>query len=218
MTQSTLLDAGAALSEVTFCVVDLETTGGATDSAITEVAAVRARAGEVIEEFQTLVNPGIRIPAPITALTGITDAMVTTAPPLAEVLPAFLRFAAGCVLVVHNADFDVGFLRRACASLGCLWPAPAVVDTVTLARSVLPRSEVPNCRLATLATYFHATVTPDHRALADARATVDVLHGLIERVTHLGVRTVADLLEYTTRVGPARRACRGRARRLPSTS
>ena len=194
MTQSTLLDAGAALSEVTFCVVDLETTGGATDSAITEVAAVRARAGEVIEEFQTLVNPGIRIPAPITALTGI------------------------CVLVVHNADFDVGFLRRACASLGCPWPAPAVVDTVTLARSVLPRSEVPNCRLATLATYFHATVTPDHRALADARATVDVLHGLIERVTYLGVRTVADLLEYTTRVGPARRACRGRARRLPSTS
>ena len=213
--QPLLVEAGTHLSEVAFCVVDLETTGGAEDSRITEFGAVRVRGGEVTGELSTLVNPYTHIPAAIAVLTGITDSMVAGAPRLADVLPQFLEFAHGCVIVAHNARFDVGFLKRACAELGYPWPMPPVVDTVGLARSVMLRDEVPNHRLATLARHFHATVEPNHRALADARATVDVLHALIERVGNLGVHTLEDLLECTRRVHPARRARRTWAQGVP---
>ncbi len=213
--QPLLVEAGTHLSEVAFCVVDLETTGGAEDSRITEFGAVRVRGGEVTGELSTLVNPHTHIPAAIAVLTGITDSMVAGAPRLADVLPAFLEFAHGCVIVAHNARFDVGFLKRACVELGYPWPSPPVVDTVGLARSVMMRDEVPNHRLATLARHFHATVEPNHRALADARATVDVLHALIERVGNLGVHTLEDLLECTRRVHPARRARRTWAQGVP---
>jgi DNA polymerase-3 subunit epsilon len=213
--QPLLVEAGTHLSEVAFCVVDLETTGGAEDSRITEFGAVRVRGGEVTGEFATLVNPHSHIPAAIAVLTGITDSMVAGAPRLADVLPAFLEFAHGCVIVAHNARFDVGFLKRGCLELGYTWPTPPVVDTVGLARSVMMRDEVPNHRLATLARHFHATVEPNHRALADARATVDVLHALIERVGNMGVHTLEDLLECTRRVHPARRARRTWAQGIP---
>jgi DNA polymerase-3 subunit epsilon len=213
--QPLLLEAGTHLSEVAFCVVDLETTGGAEDSRITEFGAVRVCGGEVTGEFATLVNPHSHIPAAIAVLTGITDSMVAGAPRLADVLPAFLEFANGCVIVAHNARFDVGFLKRGCLELGYAWPSPPVVDTVGLARSVMMRDEVPNHRLATLARHFHAAVEPNHRALADARATVDVLHALIERVGNMGVHTLEDLLECTRRVHPARRARRTWAQGVP---
>jgi DNA polymerase-3 subunit epsilon len=208
-------DLGTSLAEVTFCVVDLETTGGSEADAITEVGAVKVRGGEVIAEFQTLVDPRAQIPPLIAVLTGITNAMVAQAPTLAAVLPAFLTFAGDTVVVAHNAAFDIGFLRRACAQHG--YPAPrwAVVDTVALARQILLRDEVPNCRLGTLARHFRSPTTPNHRALQDARATVDVLHGLIERVGNLGVHTIEDLLEFRRRVSPQRRAKRTWAADLP---
>ena len=141
------------LREVTFVVVDLETTGGGTDTeAITEIGAVKVRGGEVIGEFATLVDPGRGIPPLITVLTGITDLMVASAPPIGAVLPAFLDFAENAVLVAHNAPFDVGFLKAACARLERPWPALRVVDTALLARRVLTSDEVPDCRLGTLAT------------------------------------------------------------------
>lgn len=213
-TQPTL-QIGRPLVEVTFCVVDLETTGGGEGDAITEIGAVKVRGGEVIGEFQTLVNPAATIPPLIAVLTGITNQMVAGAPRLTEVLPSFLAFSTGTVLVAHNAGFDVGFLKRACAAQGYPWPGNAVIDTVGLARSALLRDEVPNCKLATLATHFHAKTTPVHRALADARATVDVLHGLLERIGNLGVHTLEDLHEFTHRVSPQRRAKRGWATGLP---
>lgn len=213
--QPSLDDVGLPLSATTFCVVDLETTGGAADDRITEVGAVKVRGGEVLGEFQTLVNPQTHIPPLIAVLTGITDQLVAGAPTLPEVLPAFLSFSAGSVIVAHNAGFDVGFLRRACVDLGYPWPQPPVVDTVALARQALLRDEVPNHRLATLAHHFRAAETPNHRALTDARATVDVLHGLIERVGNLGVHTVEDLLEFTRQVSPQRRAKRVWAQGLP---
>ncbi|HSN10545.1 MAG TPA: DEDD exonuclease domain-containing protein [Propionibacteriaceae bacterium] len=213
--QPLLVEATTHLSEVSFCVVDLETTGGSEDSRITEFGAVRVKGGEVTGEFGTLVNPHTHIPAAIAVLTGITDSMVAGAPRLADVLPSFLEFAHGCVIVAHNARFDVGFLRRACAELGYAWPSPPVVDTVGLARSVMLRDEVPNHRLATLARHFRATVEPNHRALSDARATVDVLHALLERVGNLGVHTLEDLLECTRRVHPVRRARRTWAQGVP---
>lgn len=213
--QPTFDDLGTPLSLVTFCVVDLETTGGGVDDRVTEIGAVKVRGGELIGEFQTLVNPNTHIPGLIAVLTGITDTMVADAPRLGAVLPSFLEFAAGCVLVAHNAGFDVGFLKRACAAHDYAWPNPPVVDTVALARQALLRDEVRNHKLATLAQHFRAETTPNHRALTDARATVSVLHGLLERVGNLGVHTVEDLLEFTRRVSPQRRAKRTWAAGLP---
>jgi DNA polymerase-3 subunit epsilon len=192
--QLSFADLGTPLRDVTFVVVDLETTGSrADDSGITEIGAVKVRGGEVLGEFQSLVDPGRPVPAFVARLTGITTAMVATAPGIELVLPSFLEFAHGAVLVAHNAPFDIGFLRSACAALDHPWPGFTVVDTLPLARRVVTRDEARNHKLSTLATLFHARTSPEHRALADARATVDVLHGLLERLAPLGVTHLEDL-------------------------
>jgi DNA polymerase-3 subunit epsilon len=215
--QGTLDDLGTPLSEVTFVVVDLETTGGsATESHITEIGAVKVRGGEVLGEFQTLVDPHEPIPAFIQVLTGITDAMVADAPRIEQALPAFLEFSAGAVLVAHNAGFDISFLKAAALATGHEWPRPQVLDTVHLARQLVTRDEAPNHRLASLAVLFGSRTTPDHRALHDARATVDVLHGLIGRVGSLGVHSLEELASYTSRVSAAQRRKRYLAEGLPS--
>ncbi|MFB9661656.1 DEDD exonuclease domain-containing protein [Glycomyces mayteni] len=196
-TQPALDSFGTPLREVTFCVVDLETTGLAADACgITEIGAVKVKGGEVVGEFSTLVNPGEPIDPRVTRLTGITDEMVADAPGIEAVLPMFLEFAQGATLVAHNAGFDVGFLRHACELTDTRWPRPPVVDTVVLARRLTEKSEVPNRRLGTLARLFGSPVTPNHRALDDARATVTVLHGLIERASGHGVVTDAELAEF----------------------
>ncbi|HET8768174.1 MAG TPA: DEDD exonuclease domain-containing protein [Pedococcus sp.] len=216
MVQGTFDDLGTALADVTFVVVDLETTGGnPNDSAITEIGAVKVRGGQVLGEFQTLVNPHLPIPPFIQALTGITTAMVADAPRIEVALPAFLEFARGAVLVAHNAGFDVGFLKAAARQQGIEWPRHAVVDTVHLARQLVTRDEARNHKLSSLAALFGASTVPDHRALHDARATVDVLHGLIERVGNLGVRTLEELSSYSSRVSPAQRRKRWLADGLP---
>jgi DNA polymerase-3 subunit epsilon len=208
---------GRPLRDVTFCVVDLETTGGsaAAGSMITEVGAVKVRGGEVLGEFQTLVNPHQAIPAFIAVLTGITDSMVATAPRIEQVLPQFLEFAQGCVLVAHNAPFDVGFLRHFAEQQGRPWPRFEVIDTAKLARRVITRDDAPNCKLSSLAVTFQATTTPNHRALSDARATVDVLHGLMGRLGNLGVHTLEELQTFSSRVTSAQRRKRHLAEQLP---
>jgi DNA polymerase-3 subunit epsilon len=214
--QGTLDDLGTSLADVTFVVVDLETTGGSpADSGITEIGAVKVRGGEVLGEFQTLVNPGTAIPAFISVLTGITDTMVAGAPRIDTVLPAFLEFSAGAVLVAHNAGFDISFLKAAATAIDTPWPGNRVLDTVRLARQLVTRDEVPNHRLSSLAVLFGATTTPDHRALHDARATVDVLHGLIGRVGSLGVHSIEELSDYSSRVPAATRRKRHLADGLP---
>lgn len=216
MVQGAFDDLGTPLPSVTFVVVDLETTGGSPlECGITEIGAVKVRGGEVLGEFQTLVDPGEPIPAFISVLTGITDAMVADAPRIDATLPTFLEFAAGSVLVAHNAGFDVSFLKAAARRTGRDWPGFPVLDTVHLARQVVRRDEVPNHRLASLARLFRSPTAPDHRALHDARATVDVLHGLLERVGGLGVHSLEELLDYTARVSPARRRKRHLADSLP---
>jgi DNA polymerase-3 subunit epsilon len=207
---------GTPLREVTFVVFDLETTGGSADEdAVTEIGAVKVRGGEVLGEFATLVDPGRGIPPQIVALTGITELMVTGAPTMAEVLPAFLEFAAGSVLVAHNSGFDVTFMKAACRRHGYPWPRPPVVCTVKLARRVLSEHEAPSARLSALAVLFKATTQPNHRALADARATVDVLHGLLERVGSIGVQSLEELLDYVPEVTTAQRRKRRLAAHLP---
>jgi DNA polymerase-3 subunit epsilon len=183
---------------------------------ITEIGAVRVCGGEVLGEFQTLVHPGQPITPYVSVLTGITDAMVATAPSITAVLPAFLEFARGSVLVAHNAPFDVGFLRAAAEEQQLSWPAFAVVDTALLARRVLTRDEVSNCKLATLAQFFAAATRPNHRALSDARATVDVLHALIARLGNLGVQSLPELRAFTAQVAPEVRRKRHLADALPT--
>lgn len=208
---------GRPLRDTTFVVVDLETTGGsaAGGSMITEIGAVKVRGGEVLAEFQTLVNPHQGIPAFIAVLTGITDQMVAGAPGIEQVLPQFLEFAQGSVLVAHNAPFDVGFLKHFCAQQGRAWPRLEVVDTAVLARRVVGLDEAPNCKLGTLAELFGAGTTPNHRALSDARATVDVLHALLGRLGNLGVQTLEELQTFTARVSTAQRRKRHLAEHLP---
>ncbi len=141
--------------------------------------------------------------------------MVCDAPTIAAVLPMFLEFARGAVLVAHNAGFDIGFLRAAAEQCGIAWPRPPVLCTVQLARRVLSREEAPSVRLAALAQLFAVASEPTHRALDDARATVDVLHALIERVGNQGVHSYAELRSYLPNVPPAQRRKRVLAEDLP---
>lgn len=169
-----------SLAAFDIVVVDVETTGWLEDQAtITEIGAVRLSGGHVTGEFASLIRPPGPIPPDIIELTGITDEMVSRAPGAAPALTAFLAFARGCVLVAHNAPFDIGFLAAACAASGIRWPAAAVLDTAVLARLLLQPQDVPDCKLSTLASYFGAKTAPCHRALADAKATADVLAGLL---------------------------------------
>ena len=214
--QGTFDELGTPLREATFVVVDLETTGGApATSGITEIGAVKVQGGVVLGEFHTLVNPGEPIPSFIAVLTGITNAMVATAPRIESVVPAFLEFARDCVLVAHNSPFDLGFLKAACATLDVPWPGFDSVDTARLARRVLTSDEAPNCKLATLARVLHASVQPTHRALDDARATVDVLHVLFERLGGLGVHSLDELRTFTGQVTPQQRSKRHLADAMP---
>jgi DNA polymerase-3 subunit epsilon len=174
----------APLASLDFTIVDVETTGWAPDEAgITEVGAVRVHDGRLVAEYSSLVNPGTPVPAAITELTGISDQMLASAPPVAAVLPGLLAFAEGSVLAAHNAPFDLGFLTAACAGMGRDWPAFEVLDTVRLARHLMATpQEVPDRKLATLASFFGTPVRPSHRALDDARATAAVLARLLSRL------------------------------------
>ncbi|MBW3613744.1 MAG: DEDD exonuclease domain-containing protein [Actinobacteria bacterium] len=191
-------DLGQPLAEVTFVVVDLETTGGSpSDCRITEVGAVKFRGGEYLGSFQTLVNPETPIPPQIVYLTGITEAMVGPAPPIDAVLPALAEFIGNAVIVGHNVRFDLGFLRANLRRLGYRALTNPFVDTCSLARRLI-REEVANCKLATLARHFRTAAEPCHRALDDAKATAEVFHALVERAAGLGVLALDDLLALPT--------------------
>jgi DNA polymerase-3 subunit epsilon len=219
--QPTFDDIGRALIDTTFVVVDLETTGGShSNSSITEIGAVKIRGGEIIGEFQTLVNPDSPIPAFITVLTGITDAMVIEAPKIGEALFSFLEFAGSpeeTVLIAHNAPFDIGFLKAAAVECATPWPKFQVIDTARVARYVVTRDEAPNCKLGTLANFFGAATNPDHRALSDARATVDVFHGILDRLGSFGVTTLEDLKSFSNRITDSQRKKRYLAEGLPNS-
>ena len=187
-------DLGTPLHQVTFCVLDIETTGGtAADGGITEIGAVKVRGGEVLATFQTFVNPGHPVPRQISLLTGITDQMVATAPSTSAVRPSFLQFLGDAVAVGHNVRYDLGYINAALEREGRPRLSNQVVDTLGLARRLV-RDQVPNCSLGTLATHLRLDHRPSHRALADALATVDLLHLLLERAASFGVCGLDDLM------------------------
>jgi len=193
--QRSLDDLGTPLIDVTFVVLDLETTGGSpTDDEICEIGAVKVRGGECLGTFHTFVDPGRDIPPAITVLTGLTTAMVRPAPPVQRVLPALLEFLGDAVFVGHNVRFDRSFLDAALLRADRPRLANRTVDTCALARRLVGE-EVPNCKLGTLADRLRLDHRPSHRALDDALATTDLLHVLLERAAGFGVASLDDLLE-----------------------
>jgi DNA polymerase-3 subunit epsilon len=187
-------DLGTPLADVTFCVLDIETTGGDRNTdLITEIGMVRVRAGECLGTLQTLINPGRAIPPMITMLTGITESMVVQAPAIDAVLPAMVEFLGDAVVVGHNVGFDMAFINSALTRRGDAEITNPVIDTLPLARRLI-RDEVPDCRLGTLASRFRLDHRPSHRALDDALATTDLLHFLLERAAGLGVLGLDDLI------------------------
>ncbi len=202
------------LAFVTFCVIDIETTGGSGADSITEVGAMKVCGGEVQGTFQTLLACAGPIPPEITHLTGITTAMVDTAPPIGQVLANLVEFVHGSVLVGHNVRFDLRFLeaelqRAGYPSFGC-----PVIDTLALARRLV-RDETDNCRLGTLAEALQLDHRPTHRAFTDVLATVDLLHLLIERASGYGVDALDDLLAFPRTAGHRQAAKLRMIRRMP---
>jgi DNA polymerase III epsilon subunit family exonuclease len=195
---------GRTLVETTFAVLDLETSGGSPrlGAGITEIGVVKVKGGQVLGTFQSFVDPGHSLPVFITQLTGISDEMLISAPFIDEILPTlfdFLGSADETVVVAHNSPFDLSFLKAAAKAHEMDWPDYLTVDTARLARAVLDRDEVINCKLSTLADYFGATTSPNHRALEDAMATVDVLHGLIERLAGFNVHSFEQMRNFPSR-------------------
>ncbi len=199
--QQSLDGLGIPLAEATFCVLDLETTGGDPSTCgITEIGAVKVRGGEVIGTFQTMVNPGCGIPPKITMVTGITELMVMKAPSINAVLPTFLDFIGGAVIVGHNVRFDMSFISSAIRRWGGPMLGNQRLDTLSLARRLL-NDEVPRFSLGELAKRLRLAHQPCHRALDDAWATVDLLHFLIERASAWGVSGLDDLIALPTVAG-----------------
>ncbi len=209
---------GRPLRDVTFCVVDLETTGGSAKggSMITEVGAVKVRGGEILGEFQTLVNPHQAIPPFIAVLTGITDSMVAVAPPDRAGAPPVprvrARLRAGRPQRAVRRRLPHASSRSSRAGRG----RRSRCSTRPSSRAgSSPATTPPTASSARWPTLFSSATTPNHRALSDARATVDVLHGLMERLGSLGVHTLEELQTFSSRVTSAQRRKRHLAERLP---
>lgn len=185
------------LTETDFVVVDVETTGAkCPPSRLTEIGAYRVRAGRIIDEWQTLLNPQMPIPPFIVELTNITDEMVSDKPTFPEVVPQFLDFIGDAVLVAHNARFDVGFLNY---EIGRVYPGRRLANdnlcTVNLMRRVFPG--LYNYKLHTVAEHFSITIKNRHRAADDAHATAMIFLHALERMQIHGVQHLADARRFT---------------------
>lgn len=179
------------LSETDFVVFDLETTGAKTPPCrITEIGAYKIVNGKITDEYQTLVNPEIPIPAFITGLTGISDAMVKNAPRFGEIASEFLEFIDDSVLVAHNAHFDMRFLNH---EIGKIHEDYRVGNphlcTVQLSRKLLPN--LVNHRLHTVAEFYSVFIKNRHRASDDAFATAKIFEDFLVRLEERGIK---DLL------------------------
>jgi DNA polymerase-3 subunit epsilon len=196
--QRTFDELGTPLMDVPFCVLDLETTGLSPDTeGITEIGAVRYEQGIETGRFQTLVSPDAPIPARVTVITGITQAMLVDAPRIGEALPSLLEFIGNAVIVGHNVRFDISFLNAASLRLGYGRLANRSVDTLRLAQRLV-RKEVRSLKLSSLAAHFGSPTAPNHRALDDSLATAHVFWCLLELAGSIGVTHLDDLLALPT--------------------
>jgi DNA polymerase III epsilon subunit family exonuclease len=184
-----------AIEDAEVVVFDLETTGlSARRDRMCEIGAVRVRALEIADTFETYVNPGTALPLQIARLTGILERDLRRAPRPEIATRRFLAFAGDATLAAHNARFDVGFLDGEVERLSGRRVAAPVVDTVWLARRLLVRRSE-RFSLASLAHFFGTSTAPCHRALPDALATAEILLALLGLAQECGARTLADVLE-----------------------
>lgn len=185
--------AGSHTIDSPFVVFDIETTGlDNNKDNITEIGAVKVEGGKIVDKWSTFVNPCRPIPEHITNLTGINDAMVKDAPKIEEILGSFLEFAKDCVLVAHNAAFDVGFMKKAARRSGLEFNF-CILDTLMLARCMYP--DLPNFKLDTLTRHLHVILENHHRAVDDAKATADVFVKMIEELREQGKVQLASFNE-----------------------
>ncbi|MGL5151196.1 MAG: PolC-type DNA polymerase III [Clostridium sp.] len=177
-----------------YVVFDLETTGfSSKNDKVIEIGAVKVSDGKIIDSFSVFVNPERSIPYKIIELTGITDDMVKDAKTIEEVLPAFLDFCNGCVLVAHNAPFDTAFIKHNCNLMGLPFNY-GVLDTVPLARFLYP--DLKKVKLNLVAKYLGIELKNHHRAVDDAKATADILLKMFERLSdELEIKTLKKLNE-----------------------
>lgn len=187
------------ISEATFCIVDTETTGSrAGEDRLIEVGAVRMIGGEVVDEFQQLIDPQRHVPRRITRLTGISTAMVYGKPTVKEVMGPFREFLGDAIMVAHNLPFDLRFLDLGMDEAGLPPIHNPALDTLRLARRLL--SALPSKGLSRLTEHFGIEVHGRHRALGDADATAELLQILLDRMEiEFGVTTVDDLLAFQHR-------------------
>lgn len=188
-----IYDAKDETIDGSFVVFDIETTGlDKYQNHITEIGAVKVENGVITDKWSTFVNPGEPIPQNIVELTSITDEMVKDAPAIAEILPDFLAFCKGCVLVAHNARFDVGFISV--AAKRCEIPFNfAYLDTLQLARCLYP--QLANHKLNNLTRHLNIMLENHHRAVDDAKATADIFVKMLEELREQGKTDLPGLNE-----------------------
>ena len=181
---------GQSLND-SYVVFDLETTGLSPDkNKIIEIGAVKVVDGAITERFSTFVNPEVPIPYNIEQLTSIKDDMVLDAPRIEEILPEFMKFCEGTVMVAHNAEFDTGFIRKNCERMGLPFDF-TIADTVALARILLP--QLNRFKLDTVAKAVGVSLDHHHRAVDDAACTAEIFVKFIEMLHERGMETLDDV-------------------------
>ncbi len=187
------MDESISVGEITFTAFDFETTGlSPADDAICEIGAVKFRGGEVNDTFQTLANPGMKVSADARAVSGLTNQQLATAPPVEEVLPDFLEFIADTVLVAHNAEFDMGFLRAAIQVYNLTPIRNLIVDTQALAEKAFPRKR--SYSLQALADQLGVDPGAAHRALDDALTCMKVFNACVDQLSFMGDLPLSEVL------------------------
>jgi len=181
------------IEEAVFTFVDVETTGLSPRAArVCEVAAISFRGADRVGTLAELVNPGLPIPAEVSKIHGITDAMVKDSPSFGGVAPRLLAMLENSVVVAHNAEFDLGFLKAECDRVGLRFPKLHVVDTLLIARKGW---KFQSNRLGKIAEELNISNGGWHRALADVEMTRKIFDHFITAFKSAGARTVADLLQ-----------------------
>ncbi len=185
-----------SIKDDTYVVFDVETTGlSSYYDTIIELAAVKVKGGEIIDTFESFVNPHQKLTDTIIELTGITDDMVKDAPELDQVLTDFRDFVGDAVLAAHNARFDMGFLNMGYKKIGQPQMKNPVIDTLELARYLYP--DLKNFRLNTLCKKFNIELVSHHRAVYDAQATGYLLWKMLIDCTQKGMESLDQLNDHT---------------------
>ena len=179
---------------------DIETTGlKVTQEAITEIGAVRLRNGEIVETFQTFVDPERRLTPEIIGLTGITDDMLRGAPKLKDALTAFLAFAGNAPLAAHNAEFDISFIRAGCQKCGIPFE-PTYIDTLILAQNLLPG--LGKYKLDIVADHLQLPQFNHHRASDDAVPVAQMLTKFFPMLEERGVTRLQQINNEMLKLRP----------------